>query len=87
MADQEKKAQWIMHLTVCLCGILILGKAVQAKLEDYARPGQYMLHRAVAFLAEEAGQLFLPAVTATEELWGRWQRSLAGQGKVNRTAI
>lgn len=58
MADQEKKAQWIMHLTVCLCGILILGKAVQAKLEDYARPGQYMLHRAVAFLAEEAGQLF-----------------------------
>ena len=67
MADQEKKAQWIMHLTVCLCGILILGKAVQAKLEGYARPGQYMLHRAVAFLAEEAGQLFLPAVTATEE--------------------
>ncbi len=67
MADQEKKAQWIMRLTVCLCGILILGKAGQARLAGYAKPEHYMLHEAVALLAEGGQQLFLPAVTAGQE--------------------
>ena len=67
MADQEKKAQWIMRLTVCLCGVLILGKAGQARLAGYAKPEHYMLHEAVALLAEGAQQLFLPAVTAGQE--------------------
>lgn len=67
MADQEKKAQWIMRLTVCLCGFLVLGKAGQARMAAYARPGQYILHEAVALLADQAGQLFLPAVTAEQK--------------------
>ncbi len=67
MADQEKKTQWIMRLTVCLCGVLILGKAGQARLAGYAKPEHYMLHEAVALLAEGAQRLFLPAVTAGQE--------------------
>lgn len=67
MEDLDKRAQRIIRLTVCLCGMLVLFKTGRTVCTSYESPKSYLLHGATAFLAESARRFFLPAVTAGEE--------------------
>lgn len=59
----------MIKLTICLCGLLILGNAGQAVLSRYEAPGEYLLHEAVAAAAMYGKRLYMTALI-TEETEG-----------------
>ena len=67
MDEQDRKAQRMIKVTICLCGFLILLKTGQAGLAAYDRPETFMLHETVALLADLGQRMFLPAISAGQE--------------------
>lgn len=62
MNEQEKKAERMIKLTICLCSLLILLKAGQAVLSRYENPKELLLHEAVARTVLLGKAWFLPAL-------------------------
>ena len=67
MDEQDRKAQRMIKVTVCLCGLLILLKTGQTGLAVYDRPETFMLHETVALLADLGQRMFLPSISAGQE--------------------
>lgn len=66
MNEQEKKAERMIKLTICLCGLLILLKAGQAVLSRYEKPQQFLLHETAARIALWGKKQYLPVLSIEE---------------------
>lgn len=62
MNEQEKKAERMIKLTICLCSLLILLRAGQAVLFRYENPKELLLHETVARTVLLGKAWFLPAL-------------------------